>query len=101
MKNIQTAIFLCLFPLLWGACCTKPVSTEAESGEWAKVPAILQNIVPPVFPDTVYNVMNYGAKNDTTFDSRPAILEAINLCNANGGGTVLVPAGNYFIKAST
>lgn len=100
MKNIQTAIFLCLFPLLWGACCTKPVSTEAESGEWAKVPAILQNIVPPVFPDTVYNVMNYGAKNDTTFDSRPAILEAINLCNANGGGTVLVPAGNYFIKGS-
>lgn len=100
MKNIQTAIFLCLFPLLWGACCTKPVSTETECGEWAKVPAILQNIVPPVFPDTVYNVMNYGAKNDTTFDSRPAILEAINLCNANGGGTVLVPAGNYFIKGS-
>ena len=59
MKNIQTAIFLCLFPLLWGACCTKPVSTETECGEWAKVPAILQNIVPPVFPDTVYNVMNY------------------------------------------
>lgn len=75
----------CLFPLLCGACGTNPASTEAESGEWAKVPAILQNIVPPVFPDTVYNVKDFGAKSDTAFDSRPAILEAINRCNANGG----------------
>lgn len=59
-----------------------------------------KNIVPPVFADTVYDVTDYGAKSDTTFDSRPAILQAISHCNTNGGGTVLIPAGNYFIKGA-
>ena len=81
-----------------GACTT--TSPRKEAGEWAKVPEILKNIIPPTFADTVYNVADYGAKDDTTFDSRHAILKAINLCNTNGGGTVLIPAGNYFIKGA-
>ena len=75
-------------------------TTRKESGEWAKVPEILKNIVPPTFPDSIYDVTAYGAKSDTSFDSRPAILEAINQCNTNGGGTVLIPAGNYFSKGA-
>ena len=59
-----------------------------------------KNIVPPAFADTVYDVTDYGAKSDTTFDSRPAILQAISHCNTNGGGTVLIPTGNYFIKGA-
>ncbi|MFR5757334.1 MAG: hypothetical protein ACLUE2_01545 [Bacteroides cellulosilyticus] len=27
-------------------------------------------------------------------------MEAINQCNTNGGGTVLIPAGNYFSKGT-
>lgn len=50
-----------------------------------------KNIVPPAFADTIYDVTEYGAKDDTAFDSRPAILKAINQCNTDGGGTVLIP----------
>lgn len=86
-----------LFLLFLSACTT---TSKKESGQWAKMPEILKNIIPPTFPDSTYNVTDYGAKNDTAFDSRPAILEAINKCNQNGGGTVLIPAGNYFIKGA-
>lgn len=43
----------------------------------------------------IYNVRDYGAVSDTTKLSTFAIQKAIDLCTDNGGGTVLVPAGNY------
>ena len=97
MKKI--IFWVCLFPILWTAC-NNTATPRKESGEWARVPEILKKIVPPTFPDSIYDVTAYGAKSDTTFDSRPAILEAVNQCNQNGGGTVLIPAGNYFSKGS-
>ena len=97
MKKI--IFWVCLFPILWTAC-NSIATPRKESDEWARVPEILKKIIPPTFPDSIYDVTAYGAKSDTTFDSRPAILEAINQCNQNGGGTVLIPAGNYFSKGS-
>lgn len=94
----QSVLCLLFILLATGACTMK--SSLQETGEWAKVPEILKNIIPPTFPDSIYYATNYGAKNDTCFDSRPAIQEAINQCNKNGGGTVLISAGNYFIKGS-
>src|SRR6185312_16217778 len=44
---------------------------------------------------SVYNVRHFGATGDgTTLDS-PAINQAIEAAAAQGGGTVLVPAGTY------
>ena len=45
--------------------------------------------------DNVYNVKNYGAKGDGKSMDAPGINKAIEQAAANGGGTVLVPAGNY------
>lgn len=43
-----------------------------------------------------YNIVNYGAvKNDTTRLSTVAINKAINACAKNGGGQVVIPAGNF------
>ena len=42
-----------------------------------------------------YNILSYGAKNDTTVLSTEAIQQAIDACATNGGGRVLVPAGQY------
>ena len=81
MKKI--IFWVCLFPILWTAC-NNTATPRKESGEWARVPEILKKIVPPTFPDSIYDVTAYGAKSDTTFDSRPAILEAVNQCNQNG-----------------
>lgn len=45
----------------------------------------------------VYNIRDFGAKNDTTVLSTKAIQTAIDRCSQEGGGQVLVPAGHYKI----
>ena len=42
-----------------------------------------------------YNIVDYGAKADTTQLSTTALQKAIDDCSAAGGGRVIVPAGNY------
>ena len=42
-----------------------------------------------------YNIVDYGAKADTTMLSTTALQRAIDDCAAAGGGRVMVPAGNY------
>lgn len=42
-----------------------------------------------------YNILNFGAKNDGKTVNTKFIQEAINKCNADGGGRVIVPAGIY------
>ncbi len=44
-----------------------------------------------------YNIVNYGAKSDTTILSTAALQHAIDDCSKNGGGRVVVPAGHYKI----
>ena len=42
-----------------------------------------------------YNIVDYGAKADTTMLSTTALQKAIDDCSAAGGGRVIVPVGNY------
>lgn len=44
-----------------------------------------------------YNIVSYGAVNDTTKLSTAAVQKAIDDCSAAGGGRVVVPTGNYKI----
>ena len=42
-----------------------------------------------------YNIMDFGARQDSTFLNTKAIQSAINQCQDKGGGEVVVPAGTY------
>jgi len=42
-----------------------------------------------------YNIMDFGAKSDTSNICTKAIQEAINTCYADGGGRIIIPAGNF------
>lgn len=42
-----------------------------------------------------YSVLQYGACADGVTNDAPAIQRAIDSCTQNGGGRVVVPAGNY------
>lgn len=44
-----------------------------------------------------YNIVSYGAVNDTTLLSTKAVQRAIDDCSKAGGGRVVVPTGNYKI----
>ena len=44
-----------------------------------------------------YNILDYGAVNDTTRLSTTAIQQAIDACSQAGGGRVVVPTGSFKI----
>ena len=46
-------------------------------------------------PDTIYNIEEFGAKNDSSFLSTKAIQKAIDQCHHDGGGKVIIPPGQY------
>lgn len=87
-------IFLVAIVTFIGAssCKTKTVKDPPISQE-----AILSRIQTPTFPDTTFNVLNFGAITDSKTDCKPAFDKAIEACKAAGGGTVFVPVGAYFI----
>ena len=48
----------------------------------------------------VYNVRNYGARGDGETLDTGAVQKAIDACNAEGGGVVLIPAGTFLIGST-
>ncbi len=46
--------------------------------------------------NTVYNIVDFGAKEGEAFNSQQAIQKAIDKCAEAGGGTVLVPSGSFY-----
>ena len=53
-------------------------------------------VITPTFIDKVYNILDFGAKQDINFNNKYAIQKAIDECSNNGGGTVLVPDGYFY-----
>ena len=43
-----------------------------------------------------YNIVDFGAKQDSTFLNTKAIQMAIDKCYDKGGGDVIVPAGTFY-----
>ncbi len=43
-----------------------------------------------------YNILDFGAIADGRTLATPAIQKAVDYCSAQGGGRVVVPAGNYY-----
>ena len=69
----------------------------AEQG-WKDYATLVKKIVPPTFANHDFSILYYGAKADGTTDCLPAIKSAIAACNKAGGGRVMIPAGNFFVK---
>ena len=55
----------------------------------------MPEVVLPSFPDRTFSVLDYGADPTGANLSTNAFQQAIDACNAAGGGTVIIPAGVY------
>jgi polygalacturonase len=55
----------------------------------------LSFLLQSVSAQSFYNVLSYGAKNDSSVLCTKAIAAAINAASKKGGGTVYFPAGKY------
>lgn len=49
----------------------------------------------PQFKSNTYNVLDFGAKSDLSFNNQKSFQKAIDECNKNGGGRVIIPSGYY------
>lgn len=72
--------------------------SEPEGANWTGMQVVLNQIEVPEIPDTVFNVLDFGAVADGITDALPAIRMAIDRCAAAGGGQVRIPPGQYFVQ---
>ncbi len=97
MKKLLFPTFLVILVLIIAACNPQNDYLKAK---WNEAEQIVKNLKAPQFPDKSFNIMEFGAENDSTFDSRDAIQKAIDKCTEVGGGTVIVPMGKYYSGGS-
>jgi polygalacturonase len=83
------------------ASTPRAFAAEAESASdpWSRLPQILGRIKPPKFPAREFEITKFGAVGDNRFDCTTAFEKAIAACAHAGGGTVLVPKGEFLTGA--
>ncbi|NJN26807.1 MAG: glycoside hydrolase family 28 protein [Cyclobacteriaceae bacterium] len=94
MKGPFPILFLFIAHLAFFASCTLPTQPDRAQ----RISEILENISPPRFAERTISALDYGVQADSSFDSQPAINEAIKMLSDSGGGTLLFPKGNYHCK---
>jgi len=67
---------------------------ETEEG-WGQLQGILNQIIPPAFPNRDFVITDYGAVGDGITDCTEAFRKVMSTANTAGGGRVIVPAGMY------
>ncbi|MFZ1289970.1 MAG: glycoside hydrolase family 28 protein [Melioribacteraceae bacterium] len=97
MKNLVRTIFGITTFISFQSCTNQSVLNDYT---WQNVDEIISQINIPTFPKNEFNVLEFGAKPDTNINSKNAIQSAIDECNKNGGGKVIIPKGKYFCGGS-
>jgi len=85
---------LILFALVLGAC--KNTKKEPITiNNFSAADEIIKSIQIPTFPDTNFNIMDFGAVADGETKNSEAIKKAIEACFNAGGGKVIIPSGTF------
>ncbi|MFO7937741.1 MAG: hypothetical protein R6V06_09080 [Kiritimatiellia bacterium] len=97
---LTAAVFCTLLSHAW-----QPGETIPEEIAPINAPFKMPQLARPVFPDRTFNIRNYGARECSwspgpRIKSTEAISEAIADCHRQGGGTVLIPEGEWITGAS-
>jgi polygalacturonase len=97
-RLMRSAKFKALFAIVTCAFYC-PISDAAEiTPGWAGVPAIMARVQEPRFANRDFPITEYGGVGDGKADCKSAFDKAIAACNEAGGGRVIVPAGEWFVR---
>ncbi len=95
MKNLVYILLL----LIMVVSCTKTPSVKLTSVQ-VKAPFEMPDITIPDFSESKeYLITDFGAKEGDKEKTSSAITEAIATANGAGGGTVIIPQGEWLTKA--
>lgn len=92
------SLFLRHFKLLCTINLVLIFNLSCSDNEWNMANKIVSNLDPVTFPDVTYHINDFGAIADGKTPNKEAFEKAITKCNENGGGKIIVPAGNYYIN---
>lgn len=93
-KNLFVSIILLCSLLIVTSCSSNKESVHESP--WNQLDSLLARIQAPQFPDKDFNVTDYGAVGNGTKICTEAFKKAIEACHNDGGGRVVVPAGNFY-----
>lgn len=87
--------FLLLTVFMSDTLSTIP-DTEKYKTVKVKAPFPMGEIKEFIYPDRKFDITSYGAVAGRNVDNTQAIAKAIEACNRSGGGSVIVPPGEWF-----
>jgi polygalacturonase len=70
--------------ITFSLCCCRETTQDHKSSNSGQISG-----------ESCYSILDYGAVSSETIFSTSAIQKAIDDCNSNGGGKVIIPAGRY------
>ncbi|MCW3788311.1 glycoside hydrolase family 28 protein [Plebeiibacterium sediminum] len=73
------------------------IQVSVDTNEIPTIDSILKNIKAPSVPEYSISVTDFGAKGDSVTPNKAAVAKAIKDLNSKGGGTLIFPAGQYFM----
>jgi polygalacturonase len=91
----RVACSLCILLCAFAVFGASSHSGSSDRSAWDLLPRLLEKVFPPSFPRENFNVTDYGAIGDGKTDCTRAFKNAIDACNAAGGGRVVVPSGIF------
>ncbi|MBN1302547.1 MAG: right-handed parallel beta-helix repeat-containing protein [Melioribacteraceae bacterium] len=97
-KNIFTLLRFIIILIIINSCTSNFTLEQAKFNSekgWNKYRELYSEIKMPEFQNNEYNISDYGAVAGGQADCRPAIIKAIEECNKNGGGKVVIPKGIF------
>ena len=96
MKKVRNIFILLIFTSTTLLNCNKKNNKDEV---WKEANKIIETIGTTSFPDQVFNIVDFGAIADEKTLNTLAINQAIKKCSESGGGTVLVPEGEFLTGA--
>lgn len=84
--------------LALGAVVVALTAPAQGNDDWARAEEIVAAIQLPDIPDRDYVITDFGATPGEGADARPAILAAIKRASDEGGGRIVIPAGQWFSR---
>ena len=100
INNMRQTIILILSCLAIYSCSSQKNNQEqANDFPLEEMTRIEKSIKEPQFKNLQYNITNFGAKPDGKTLATESFKKAIEECNKNGGGKVIVPYGKFLTGA--